>query len=61
MKAKEDCFGYKTSSFCSALNKMYCKTEECSFYKTNEQHRSDMKKYGNGENYAEVYRKKHEG
>lgn len=30
---KEDCKFYKNERTCIGLNKLYCKTEECSFYK----------------------------
>ena len=39
VNVKRDCFGYKRgcnengSSYCTALNKLYCETEECKFYK----------------------------
>lgn len=46
-ETKKDCFGYcKETNGCSALDKLYCKTEKCGFYKTKEQYKADMKKYG---------------
>lgn len=61
MAINKDCFAYRTSEYCSALNKMICKNGKCSFYKSKQQHIEDREKYGAGENYGEVYRKKHEG
>lgn len=39
MQIKTDCFAYKsdnTYNGCNALNKLYCKFEECKFYKNKE-------------------------
>ncbi len=42
VNVKRDCFAYKrgcignVSSYCTALNKLYCETEECKFYQTKE-------------------------
>ena len=38
VNVKKDCFAYKrgyepASPHCEALNKLYCETEECKFYK----------------------------
>lgn len=40
---KEDCFAYKNKT-CSALNELYCKKEECKFYKTDAQRLSELEK-----------------
>lgn len=43
VNVKRDCFAYKcgrgniSNSYCTALNKLYCETEECKFYKTKEE------------------------
>lgn len=43
VNVKRDCFAYKRgcigngSSYCVALNKLYCETEECKFYQTKEE------------------------
>lgn len=39
----EDCFAYKEAT-CSALNDLYCKNEECRFYKTEKQLLSELEK-----------------
>ena len=47
----KDCFGYKEKnghSGCRSLKKLYCKREECKFYKndiTEEEIEEDIKKY----------------
>lgn len=40
MTVKKDCFAYdetETGATCLALNELYCRKEECKFYKTAEQ------------------------
>lgn len=51
MEGKKDCFGYKTSSYCSVLTEMVCRKKgKCSFYKTKQEFEEDLIKYGwNGE------------
>lgn len=45
--AKKDCFGYcKEKNTCSVLDKLYCKKENCRFYKTKKQFEKDQKIYG---------------
>jgi len=37
MEVKEDCFAYDSKyKQCTALNDLYCKNEECRFYKNKE-------------------------
>lgn len=44
---KTDCFGYdKNANTCNCLKRLYCKTENCKFYKTKKQFDEDRKKYG---------------
>lgn len=48
---KEDCFAYRekvlnTKEHCDALYVLKC--EGCKFYKTMEQYKADLKKYGMG-------------
>lgn len=39
---KEDCFAYrKEKEECNALNELYCKNEECKFYKNREEIRKE--------------------
>ena len=39
---KKDCFAYGSiSNKCSALNELYCKKENCKFYKTKESMRKE--------------------
>ena len=42
-----DCFAYCCSRppECLALKKLYCRTEDCHFYKSKEQHKEEMEKY----------------
>ena len=43
---KKDCFAYnKRTCTCDALDRLYCKHEECSFYKTKEQNAQAENKY----------------
>lgn len=43
---KVDCFGYnKTNRECKVMEELICKKRNCTFYKTWEQYRADMKKY----------------
>lgn len=45
---KKDCFAYckiGTLEKCNALKFLYCKQEECKFYKTVEQHKRELNKY----------------
>ena len=39
----QDCFAYK-NKVCSALNDLYCKKEECRFYKTEIQRLAELEK-----------------
>ena len=39
MEGKKDCFAWKEGS-CKVLNETYCKKEECSFYRCNEEYRA---------------------
>ncbi len=43
---KEDCFAYngdKSKTIpCTALNDLYCKNEECKFYKSKEQREKEI-------------------
>lgn len=42
---KKDCFGYcKEKNSCSVLDKLWCKVEDCKFYKTKEQYKRGLKK-----------------
>lgn len=41
----KDCFAYEGEG-CGILKELYCKNEECRFYKTKEQYEGDLKKYG---------------
>ena len=46
---KKDCFAYEFNpkrghAQCIALRMLYCKREECNFYKTKEQLESELKK-----------------
>lgn len=37
-KIKKDCFAYdKVRNSCKALKELYCRFEDCNFYKTSEQ------------------------
>lgn len=38
---KKDCFAIKGSK-CMALNRLYCQTSKCGFYKTRVQYQEDM-------------------
>lgn len=45
---KKDCFAYdkiKRIPECRALKDLYCAKGKCAFYKTEEQHNKDRKKY----------------
>ena len=59
LEPKKDCFGYKNSSYCGALTEMVCTKRKCTFHKTKEQFIKDREKYGSGETYSEVYKRKH--
>ena len=59
MEPNKDCFGYKNSTYCGALTEMVCKNRKCTFHKTREQFAKDLEKYGTGETYSEIYKKKH--
>lgn len=48
---KADCFAYKRTQ-CKVLNEMTCQYGECSFYKTTEQFKADLKKYPPTGRYA---------
>ncbi|MCI8486899.1 MAG: hypothetical protein HFJ20_07610 [Clostridia bacterium] len=39
---KEDCIGYK-GTYCSILKKLYCKNENCKFYKQGAENSIDVK------------------
>lgn len=42
-----DCFAYNEKlKTCSVLSEMVCKKRKCSFYKTEQQYKDDLKKYG---------------
>ena len=47
-EVKTDCFAYQEGKVdeyaCSALTKLYCRFEKCSFYKTKEQFDEDLRK-----------------
>ena len=46
-EAKKDCFGYcKEKNTCSVLRRLFCKTEQCGFYKTRKQFDADKEKWG---------------
>lgn len=48
-EVKRDCFAYNKGSYskpCIALDDLYCKKEECKFYKTKEQFEKERKMYG---------------
>lgn len=47
---KTDCFGYDKGYYlgtqyerCNALRELYCKNEECKFYKSKEQHYNELR------------------
>ena len=44
-EVKTDCFGYKSDRECRALNELFCRREDCAFYKTKAQYEEDLKKY----------------
>lgn len=46
MNINVDCFAYRDDKgrYCDCLEKLYCKNEKCSFYKTRLQFWNDMKK-----------------
>lgn len=51
-KVKKDCFAYsKDLDDCVVLTDLYCKKENCSFYKTKEQYKNGL---GNYKNYFDV-------
>lgn len=41
---KKDCFGFvehselRSQGYCDVMKRLYCKTEECKFYKSKAQH-----------------------
>lgn len=44
---KTDCFAYskkRTTEDCKVLKHLFCKNENCKFYKTVEQHKADVEK-----------------
>lgn len=43
---KKDCFAYTEAAggTCMALNGLYCVNQDCTFYKTKEQHKKDVEK-----------------
>lgn len=46
-ESKKDCFGYeKVRNTCKVLDHLYCKEEDCKFYKTKEQFEKERKLYG---------------
>lgn len=48
---RKDCFAYKTENGkikCIALREMECTKGQCKFYKSREQYRKEVKKYGFG-------------
>lgn len=51
---KKDCFAYcKEKNGCSILKRLYCKIENCKFYKTKKQFKDDQKKYPYNPHYAD--------
>ena len=48
---KTNCFAFNNKK-CKALNRLYCATGECNFFKTKKQHTADLKS-------AEKYNKKY--
>ena len=47
MSIKPDCFAFKSNNLyngCNALDKLYCRREECKFYKTKEEHEAIKRK-----------------
>lgn len=44
---KTDCFAFRgpRNKHCSVLNELVCQKQKCSFYKTCEQYKNDLKKY----------------
>lgn len=53
---RKDCFGYdarcgaRKKDRCTALNNLYCETENCKFYKTRDEHeRQERRKDGGHE------------
>ncbi len=43
----EDCFAYdKTFKKCRALDSLYCKNENCKFYKSKRQHAKESNTWG---------------
>lgn len=44
IEVKKDCFEFdKTNNCCKALRELYCKRENCVFYKSKEQYEKEMK------------------
>lgn len=48
MSTKTDCFAYRQGNFfgsdfeiCDALDKLYCRKENCKFYKNKDTHKKD--------------------
>lgn len=42
-----DCFSYdKSFKKCRALDKLYCKNENCKFYKSDKQYKKENEKWG---------------
>lgn len=47
-EVKKDCFAYnQMMNGCTALKRLYCKEENCKFYKTKKQLDDERKKYPN--------------
>lgn len=45
-KIKRDCFGYSAiKEDCSVLKKLYCRNENCKFYKTRNEYEQGRNKY----------------
>jgi hypothetical protein len=45
-KIKRDCFGYSAiREDCYILKKLYCRNENCKFYKTRKEYEQGRKKY----------------
>lgn len=47
IEVKTDCFGFdKAKQNCKALKELYCKNENCRFYKTKKQYEKERKDRG---------------
>lgn len=51
---KEDCFAHAANS-CLILTKMFCKSEDCVFYKSKQQYELDCEKYPLDTNYGKKH------